>query len=213
MKGATGNNMRQPTPRTLAEWRQCAAGLVSKQGEIEVERASLAGQRQELALAAATGDKQAQMRIAQVAVQEHALEFDRATIAEGLVRAGEEIAAGEARLATSARQQAVARHGDLLEKRLVLVEAIEQAVRSVAPQLTALAELTLEIEGSHAQLGGSRATLPPLAQENVGGRLAEFMAGQGFAAWLPLARPEVRPALGSWIAAEKDAQTHYRLTV
>ncbi len=125
--------------------------------------------------------------------------------------AAQEIEAEEGRAAAKARAVAVKAHHARLEKRLALVEEIEQRLRAVTPLMAQLATHSGEIEQAHAALGGVRPFLPPLAQDAVGGRLAEFMTGCGFADWLPLARPEFRPALDSWAKAERESQEAYRL--
>lgn len=198
-------------PASLADWRICVAHLQQKQGDIDRARARLAAQRQDLSLAAATGDSRAQKRVALLAGQEQALELDAANISHGLAQANAEIAAGEASHADAERRQAVIRHNEMLEGRLLIVAAIEQGLQSITPLLANLAALTHEIEESYIACGGGRPTLPPLALEAAGGRLAEFMTGSGFAAWLPLARPEFRPALESWAEAERVAQACYLL--
>lgn len=210
-QGMTERAVPRALPASLADWRICTAQLQQKQSEIDAERASLAVQRRELSLAAATGDSRAQKRVAQLASREQALELDTVNISQGLAQANAEVATGEANLAETERRQAIIRHGEMLESRLLIVAEIERGLQSVAPLLANLAALTHEIEESHIACGGTRPTLPPLAQEAAGGRLAEFMTGAGFAAWLPLARPEIRPAIESWAEAERVAQACYQL--
>lgn len=198
-------------PASLAEWRACAAQLLARQVENAAERARLTKQREALALAAATGDGRAQKRVQMLAGREQALAQDATTIAQGLAQADIAIARNAADQADIDRQEAIRRHQAKMDSRLSLIAEIELALRSLPPLLAELAEATREIEESHLALGGERLTLPPLAQEAVGGRLAEFMTGIGFAAWLPLARPEIRPAIQSWAEAERKAQASYAL--
>jgi hypothetical protein len=195
-----------------ADWHGCAADLAGKQTANEAERAGIATERQSLALAAATGDASARKRLARLAARERSLDLDAASIEHGLALAREGIAAADAQRATEARQHAIAEHNERLEERLEVVAKIEQAVRDIVPLLDALDDLGSRIAASHAALGGKRPLLPPLAQEAVGGRLAEFLAGIGFADWLPVTRPEIRPAIASWNAAEDAAQAGYRMT-
>ena len=198
-------------PSMSADWRGCASDLAFRQAANEAERAGIAAERQSLALAAATGDASARKRLARLAARERSLDLDAANIEHGLVLAREGIAATDAQRAAAARQHAIAEHNERLEERLEVVAKIEQAVRAIVPLLGALDDLGGRIAASHAALGGKRPTLPPLAQETVGGRLAEFMAGVGFADWLPVTRPEIRPAIASWKAAEDAVQAGYRM--
>ncbi|WP_374314586.1 hypothetical protein [Dongia sp.] len=198
-------------PASPAEWQACAAHLQARQAENDAERARLARQREALALAAATGDGRAQKRVQMLAGRDQALALDAMNIAQGLAHAEIAIARSVADRAGFERQEAVRRHQVMLESRLSLIAEIELVLRSMPPLLVQLAEATRLIEESHLALGGERPTLPPLAQEAAGGRLAEFMTGIGFAAWLPLARPEIRPAIQSWTEAERAAQASYAL--
>jgi hypothetical protein len=199
-------------PGDLAGWLACAADLRTKQSEQASERAHLATRRQLLALAAATGDARAQKRIEQLAAREQALDLSAANFAEALQRTGTEIAAAEAALVARARAEALAQYDQRCQDRLALIGAMEQRLLEMAPLLRALSDSTRELIESHAALGGKSVPLPPLASEAVGGRLAEFMTGIGFADWLPLARPEIRPALASWSEAESAAQQSYAIT-
>jgi len=139
------------------------------------------------------------------------LQLCAASLAQGLAVVAQEISTAEAGAAQHARGAELAQYAQLLTRRLTLIDEIEQRVRALAPLLAKLGDLTAEIEATHVALGGTRPILPPLAQEAVGGRLAEFMAGSGFAGWLPLPRPEIRPALASFATAERDVQEAYRL--
>ncbi|MBK8159436.1 MAG: hypothetical protein IPK59_11955 [Rhodospirillaceae bacterium] len=200
------------TSSLLAGWRACEAELRQKQESNAAARDRVIQQRQESALAASRGDADAGKRMADLASEEAVLHLAAQCLDLGLRAVAQEIDAEEMRAAAKARARAVKAHGAKLAKRIALVEEIEQRLRAVTPLLAQLATLTGEIERAHAALGGARPFLPPLAQEAVGGRLAEFMTGCGFAAWLPLARPEFRPALGSWAKAEREIQETYRLT-
>jgi hypothetical protein len=200
-----------PMPETLVGWRACAADLCQKQQENAAEADRLALLRQELALPAACGDMAARKRVARLAADERALQLCAANLTQGLAIVAQEISTAEAGAAEDARGAELQQYHLQLAHRLTLIDEIEQRVRALAPLLARLGDLTAEIEAAHAALGGVRPILPPLAQEAVGGRLAEFMAGSGFAAWLPLPRPEIRPALASWVAAERHVQETYRL--
>jgi hypothetical protein len=196
-------------PTDLAGWLACAADLRLKQATLAAERTHLATRRQMLALAAATGDSRAQKRIEQLAAQWQALDLSTISAAQALEHADLEIAAAEAALAARERTEAVKNHQQQLTARLALVATIEGRLQEIAPLLNALGETTRALTENHLALGGLRSTVPPLAPEAVGGRLSEFMVGLGFADWLPLARPEIRPALVSWIDAEALAQESY----
>ncbi|MDY0872518.1 hypothetical protein [Dongia rigui] len=200
-------------PRDLAGWLSCAADLRAKQADQAAERADIAMRRQVLALAAATGDGRAQKRVEQLAARVQALDLSAANVAAALEHAGTAIAAAEADLAREARIEALARHEKRRTERLALIATIEQRLQEMAPLLDALGHSTHDLVASHAGLGGAAAPLPPLAFEAVGGRLAEFMTGIGFAQWLPLARPEIRPPLASWLEAEAAAQESYAITL
>jgi len=193
----------------LAGWLACAADLRSKQATLVAERAHLVTRRQMLALAAATGDSRAQKQIEQCAAREQALDLSTTSVAQALEHADLEIAAAEAALAMQVRVEAANDHERRLEARLVLVATIEERLQEIAPLLTTLGEATRAVTESHLALGGICRALPPLAPEAVGGRLSEFMVSLGFADWLPLARPEIRPALTSWVDAEALAQESY----
>jgi hypothetical protein len=199
-------------PGDLAGWLACAADLRAKQSAQASERAHLVTRRQMLALAAATGDGRAEKRIEQLAAREQALDLSAANVAEALQRTETEIAAAEAALAAQARSAALAQYDQRCQDRLALVATLEQRLLEMAPLLRALSDSTRELIESHAALGGKSPPLPSLASEAVGGRLAEFMTGIGFADWLPLARPEIRPALASWLKAEAVAQETYAIS-
>lgn len=209
MSSAAAEKVTGAVPANLAGWRACAAGLCAKQAEQAAERTDLATRRQMLALAAATGDSRAQKRIEQLAMREQALDISAANVAQALERAEREITAAEAALIAEDRVAALELHAQRLTARLALVAAIEQRLQELTPLLASLGIATRDLTQSHLALGGASASLPPLATEAVGGRLAEFMTGIGFADWLPLARPEIRPALASWLEAETTAQGNY----
>lgn len=210
-KAVTGEVRPFAQPATLAGWRECEADLRRRHRANDAERAGIAARRQESALAAARGDLGAQKRITRLAARETDLLLTAASLDQGLAVAAQEIGVLEVHAAQAMRAAGVAQLDEKLTARLTLVAEIEKRIREMAPLLDRLADMTGEIEQAHALLGGRRHILPPLAQEAVGGRLAEFMAGSGFGAWLPLARPEFRPALASWAAAEQGIQESYHL--
>jgi hypothetical protein len=126
------------------------------------------------------------------------------------------IAAAEAeRRAAAAAEAAAQRRIDgqhlrrLLAERLEMATAIDGELRRLRGRLSRFAIIGAEVEARHAALTGAGLRDDPLRAEAVGGRLAEVMAGLGFDAWLPLARPEIRPALDSLRAAESVAQLAY----
>jgi len=209
MSVAVVDNAAAAVPDSLAGWHACAADLRSRQTEQEAERAHLATRRQMLALAAATGDGRAQKKIEQLVAREQILAVNAVSLNQALERATAEIAAQEATILAEGRTKAIAALDARLAARLVLVAEIEQRLSEIVPLLTSLGRETHAVTAGHLALGASRTSLPPLATEAIGGRLAEFMAGIGFADWLPLARPEIRPALDSWIDAERTAQMSY----
>lgn len=209
MSVAVADKAALALPTDLAGWQACAADLRARQSAQIAEQAHLATRRQMLALAAATGDGRARKQIEQLAARQQALDLGAASTVQALERAAVEIAAAEAELIAKDRTRALTDHGKCLVDRLALVETIEQRLREIAPLLVELHAATRAVALSHLALGGERGALPPLAPETVGGRLSEFMAGIGFAEWLPLARPEIRPALTSWVAAESLAQESY----
>jgi multidrug efflux pump subunit AcrA (membrane-fusion protein) len=96
-----------------------------------------------------------------------------------------------------------------LEERLQLAGDIEAALRALLPKVAAFSALGSRIERCAGVLDGHARILPPLAPEAAGGRLAEFMAGLGFGAWLPLIRPETRPAIAALKEAEAALQRPY----
>lgn len=198
-------------PATLENWRHCEADLRQRHQANAAEHDRIAMLRQALALDAARGDAGAQKKITRLVARAADLSLAAITLDQGLAVAVQEIGTWEARAAAAVRVADHAQLHDKLAARLALVAEVERQIRALVPLLDRLAALTGEIEQAHAALGGQRPVLPPLAQEAVGGRLAEFMAGSGFAAWLPLARPEIRPALASWVAAEQDIQKSYHL--
>lgn len=211
MSAAAEDRIAVTVPTDLAGWRACAADLRGRQASQADERAQLATRRQTFVLAAATGDGRAQKRIEQLAAREQALNLESANLAQALERAEAEIAAAEALLVTQDRAKALITYDQKLAARLTLVAAVERQLREMTPMLAALGEATRDVVQSHLALGGAPSSLPVLAPEVVGGRLAEFMTGIGFADWLPLARPEIRPAMASWAEMEALAQESYRL--
>lgn len=210
MNGAQIVNAKPPI--TLEGWHQCAADLQRRHQANHVERDRIVQKRQASALAAARGDGTAQKEIARLAERDANLHLIASSLEQGLAIATQEIDSCEAQVAQENRLDDLAAFQEKLAARLVLVADIEAHVRIMAPLLKRLAAITTEIEREHAVLGGARPILPPLAQETVGGRLAEFMAGCGFADWLPVVRPEIRPAIASWLDAEQIVQQSYQLT-
>lgn len=198
-------------PANLNGWRQCVADLLRRQARNASERDRLTELRRSLGLSAVQGDPRAQRKVAQYAAQAAALSEEASSIEAALERGQREIAAAESAAAAAARTAAQDRFRQQLADRLELVADVETTLRGIVPKLAALEAATRSIEAMHASLGGARATLPPLAAEAVGGRLAEFMTGIGFAQHLPLARPEIRPAIASWVEAEALAQRNYHL--
>lgn len=106
----------------------------------------------------------------------------------------------------AAERKAVRAH---LQERLQLAGDIEAALRALLPKLAAFSDLGSRIERRASVLEGHPRILPALAPEAAGGRLAEFMAGIGFGAWLPLTRPETRPALAALKEGEEALQRPY----
>lgn len=200
-----------PLPTTLEGWRTCEAELRKSREKAENEGHGLARQRQDAALAAARGDAAAQRRIARLVDREGSLRLTVANLDQGLLVAAQAIGTLEARGHQDARAADLSSYQGKLADRLALVAGIERSFRDIAPLLNQLAVKTREIDETHLALGGARPILPPLAQEAVGGRLAEFLAGCGFGDWLPVLRPEVRPAITSWHEAEQAVQDSYRL--
>lgn len=209
MNTTVGEKPAAAVPQDLAGWHICASSLRAKQSALAAEKTELTTRRQTLALAATIGDGRAKKRIEQLAAREAVLEIDTVSLGHALEHADAEIAAAEATRAAATRHSEVIAHAELLTARLALVRTIEQHLHEMTPLLEALGEATREVVESHLALGGMRGTLPPLASEAVGGRLCEFMAGIGFADWLPLVRPEIRPALASLLDAETLAQESY----
>ena len=203
-------NAPMKPPVTLEGWQQCAADLQRRHQANDAERGQIVRKREESALAAAQGDTNAQKQIAKLAGREAGLNLISASLSQGLAIAAQEIGAREAQIVQENRLADLAGFREKLAARLVLVTEIESQVRDMAPLLQRLAAMTAEIEQTYNSLGGVRLTLPPLAQEAVGGRLAEFMAGSGFAEWLPVVRPEIRPAITSWSEAEQVVQQSYQ---
>lgn len=213
MSTATNQSVMGATPIDLAGWRACAADLHKRQAQQADERGALAERRQMFVLAAARGDTRAQKRIEQLAGRELVLDLESQNLSQALARAQAEIAAAEALQQREDRADAVRQHEAHLAARLNLVADIERHLREISPKLAALSEATRDVMLGHLALGGTPASLPTLASETVGGRLAEFMTGIGFADWLPLARPEIRPAMKSWAEAEAAAQESYRIAI
>lgn len=211
MSGSIKKKKGAIAPRNVTEWQACLKGLKAKQAKQTTERANLTERRQMLALAAAIGNTTAQKRIEQLAARERVLDVELVSLNQALAHAQAEIAAAEAAAVVEARNTALKHHEDILSARLKLVVVLEQRLLDMKPLLEALRDATRDVTESHYKLGGAHEILPPLALEAVGGRLCEFMAGIGFENWLPLARPEIRPASTSWHRAESVAQEHYHV--
>jgi hypothetical protein len=200
-------------PADLESWRQCEADLQQRRQANEAERGQIAVQRQDMALAAARGDPSAQKRIARLAARDAELHLAGTSLTQGLAVAAQEIGSQQIQAAQQKRTADLVKLRENLLGRLAVVAEVERRLRDVTPLLDRLGTITGEIEEAHAKLGGKRPILSPLAQEAVGGRLAEFMAGSGFSDWLPLPRPEIRSALTSWVGAEQDVQESYHLAI
>ncbi len=204
-------NERPAMPQSLAEWKLCAKDLEAKQQGNRAARQRVAEQREAVSLRAMRGDAAARRKLAELAGEAATLSREAEALEAGMRSSALAIAEAERAEAERARVAKLERYATLLSERLELVGRIEQFLIGLSPMLDALDDKSQQVEGFYQQLGGSPQLMAPLSRENIGGRLAEFIAGTGLGAWLPLAKPEIRPAISSLVDAEEAAQRRYRL--
>jgi hypothetical protein len=196
---------------SVAALREKAGQLLARRAEIAGEIGENAQQRQTQALKAALGDIQAKRGFDRILGRGAELAAQAAALDDALRAADTEIAVAEAEAARVMAQQMSMELTAHCAARLVLAGDIERRLQDLLPMVMRLGASASEIERRHRELGGVQRILTPLSPDAVAGRLAEFMAGLGYDAWLPLARPESRPALASLQAAEALAQVHYHI--
>lgn len=184
--------------------------LAARRAEIAATFETLAGENRHLSLQAALGDRAAARRLTRQQTRANSLASQLTALDAALAQAtsNQEAAASATRAQQRADQK---RHLDsLLQRRRDLSAEIDAALRCLALQITALDAAAAEIGSLGPDQRFAVSAFNPLGREATGGRLAEFMAGIGFDAWLPLSRPEVRPAIADLAAAEQAAQGIFR---
>lgn len=181
----------------------------------ERHAAILAGQQENdaaceaAALKVALGDTAAQRGFEQMVSRGALLAAQATALSQAMAAADAAIAGAEASAAddrAAAERKAVLA---LLQQRLQAADEIEAMLRALLPKIVAYGDLGTRIERCAATQIGRTGFLPMLAQEAAAGRLAEFMAGLGFGAWLPLTRPETRPAIAALKETEEALQGPY----
>jgi hypothetical protein len=190
--------------------KNAADKLVARRAEIASTLEGLAGDNRNLALQAALGDQAAARRLTRHQARANSLASQLTALDAALAQAAsnEEAAASASRAQQRADQK---RHLDsLLHRRRDLSAEIDAALRRLALQIAALDAASAEIGSRGHDQRFAVSAFNPLGREATGGRLAEFMAGIGFDAWLPLSRPEIRPAIADLAAAEQAAQGIFR---
>ncbi|TDQ82513.1 hypothetical protein A8950_2336 [Dongia mobilis] len=204
--------------------RQSGTGLAARRAELAAAITRHQAECDAAALRAALGDAAART-LTEAALAKAALlaaeaaALDRAIAAD---RAAGEAAA--ARTAAIAGRRAAKMVEAQLAERLRVAGEVERLARRLFAQVERLGGLGAAIDdaidgNAGAQRLGAAALegeIParrfqaPLGMAATGGRLAEFMAGLGFDAFLPLPRPETRAPIDALRAAEASAQEPYR---
>lgn len=164
------------------------------------------------ALAAALADGPARRGLDRLIARGGELAAQIAALDVAIVSAEANEAAAGAAEAVVARRIVLDELRRQLAERLELATTIDTELQGLKMRLSRYLALSAEIVASHSALTGGRLRDDPLLPEAIGGRLAEVMAGLGFDAWLPLARPEIRAAQQSLRAAETVAQRAYQLS-
>lgn len=188
-----------------------AAQLLDRRAALARELDETDVARGRLALAAALGDQAGKRGLDRLLARGGEIEAQIAALDAALAAAEAE------RLAAAAAQAAAERRIDaqhlqrLLAERLEMAAVIDGDLRGLRGRLARFAAIGAEISARHGALSGARLREDPLRAEAMGGRLAEVMVGLGFDAWLPLARPEIRPPQDSLRAAESIAQRAYAI--
>lgn len=185
--------------------------LAARRGELSLTLDTLAGEGRDLALQAALGDRAAARRSARHQARETALSVQLAAIDHALADAAGTDGARDAAAAAARRAQQERAIASLLRKRLDATAKIEAGLRQLIVEIAALDAAGVALAEAGRDFDRV-AFLSPLGREATGGRLAEFMAGIGYDSWLPLARPEIRPAIADLAAAERAAQQAWRRT-
>lgn len=180
--------------------------LAARRAEMALALDDLAGEGRHLALQAALGDRAASRRLTRHQARSTSLSTQLAALDEALARTAIEKDAADAVARAKQRSDQKHRLAGLLQRRLDLSTGIDAALRRLVVQIAALDAAAAEIGSAGCEMGFTVSAFHPLGREATGGRLAEFMAGIGFDAWLPLSRPEIRPAIADLPAAEKTAQ-------
>lgn len=184
--------------------------LAARRGEIAAALDTLAGENHNLALQAALGDRAASRRLTRHQARANGLTDQLAALDAALALA----AGAHDAAATAAREEQRAdqkrRLDGLLQRRRDLSVGIDASLRRLAVELAALDAAAAEIGSLGHDQRFAVSAFNPLGREATGGRLAEFMAGIGYDAWLPLSRPEIRPAIADLAAAEQAAQDIFR---
>lgn len=207
------------SPSGSATGSPSGAGLAARRADLTADITRHQTACDAAALRAALGDAAARpeteaalAKSALLAAEAAAL--DRAIAAD---RAAGEAAA--ARAAAIAGRRAAEMVEAQLAERLRVAGEVERLARRLFAQVERLGGLGAAIDDAidgkfgAAQLDGeipARRFQAPLGAAAIGGRLAEFMAGLGFDAFLPLPRPETRAPIDALRAAEAAEQEPYR---
>ncbi|WP_374374834.1 hypothetical protein [Dongia sp.] len=183
--------------------------LRQRRSEIVAELSDNGHQQQAQALKAALGDAQAKRGFERLLGRGAELAAQAAALDTAMLEIDATIMSAEAAAMQASHVRRTAELADLQRRRLLLAGEIDANLRKLLPLVARFINEASEIERRHQSLGGARLILAPLSAEMVKGRLAEFMAGLGYDAFLPLIRPEARPALMSLHEAEAAAQATY----
>jgi hypothetical protein len=199
------------------------ADLAVRRGELAAAITRNQAECDASALRAALGDAAARTEAAAALARSALLAAEAAALDRAIAS---DAAAGEAaaaRAATIARRRAAEAILAQLIERVRVAGEVERLARRLFDRMEHLGRLGRSIDlaveaatdgkGGGAALDGEipeRRFQAPLGGAAIGGRLAEFMAGLGFDAFLPLPRPETRAPIDALRAAEAAAQEPYR---
>jgi hypothetical protein len=195
----------------MTAWHERADDLRQRQIQLVTELAAITRENEQIAATAASGDRAALKRIAQLAQRRSEISLMLEGLVQEIATATMHIAAEEEEQRGKIRTERLAELDEKLAARLTLIAGIERKFTEIAALFPKLSEMTDEILHRHRELGGCSPFLPPLTKDAVGGRLSNHLSEIGLSAWLPLPRPELPMLQASWTAAERAAQQSYQL--
>lgn len=183
--------------KTASAWREEIAQLEAKRAAAAQRVANNAAERDQLALAAAQGDLDAQSALDVSSADEHGLKVALDNLDRALVLARKRLAEAEVTEASAAVQAVVNRHAKALRDRTEAARDVEIALRDLARHVDKLVEATRRADGSFmAALAGERDATSigrPLSTEGIGGAIVRRLHALGLSQLLDLKVSDLAP--------------------